>query len=219
MFHRKIDFFGKLNSLSQVLLKLTCPGVPDLYQGAELWDFSLVDPDNRRPVDYNLRRRFLNLLKENWREDFQPHESQVFFERLFGDHHSQGAKLFLIWRTLNFRRMHEELFRDGKYIPLSVSGTKCEHVCAFARELQDDAVVVIAPRLIFGLTGGVARLPLGKDVWKDTMLEIPDIARGEQYRDVFTGVIVKAPCDGQHSTIAIAEMLRLFPAALLRRER
>jgi (1->4)-alpha-D-glucan 1-alpha-D-glucosylmutase len=217
-FHQKIDFFGKLNSLSQVLLKLTCPGLPDLYQGTELWDFSMVDPDNRRLVDYNLRRRLLNSLKEAWHDDLEPRGLQAFFARLFSDGDSQAAKLFLIWRTLNFRRTHEELFRDGEYIPLSVSGAKHEHVCAFARELHGEAVLVVAPRLLFGLTSGVESLPLAKEVWKDTAVEIPKLVQGEQYRDVFTGVIVGAKGDGPHTAIAIAEMLKLFPVALMMRK-
>jgi (1->4)-alpha-D-glucan 1-alpha-D-glucosylmutase len=178
----------------------------------------MVDPDNRRLVDYNLRRRLLNSLKEARHDDLEPRDLQAFFARLFSDRNSQAAKLFLIWRTLNFRRTHEELFRDGEYIPLSVSGAKREHVCAFARELHGEAVLVVVPRLLFGLTSGVENLPLAKEVWKDTAVEIPKLVQGEQYRDVFTGVIVGAKGDGPHTTIAIAEMLKLFPVALMMRK-
>jgi (1->4)-alpha-D-glucan 1-alpha-D-glucosylmutase len=217
-FHQIIDFFGKLNSLSQVLLKLTCPGLPDLYQGTELWDFNMVDPDNRRPVDYDLRRRLLDLLKERWRDDFKQPDSRAFFSWLFNHRHSQGAKLFLIWRTLNFRRAHEELFRDGEYIPLSISGTKCQHVCAFARQLHGEAIVVVVPRLLFSLTNGVENFPFGREMWKDTAVEIPHLIRGKEYRDVLTGGSVKPAGNGRHSAIAMSDMLKLFPVALLTRE-
>jgi (1->4)-alpha-D-glucan 1-alpha-D-glucosylmutase len=210
-FHEKINFFGKLNSLSQVLLKMTCPGVPDFYQGTELWDFSFVDPDNRRLVDYQLRRELLQKLKKLWHGDFEPPDSQVF-TRFFDSDYSRAAKLFLIWRTLNFRLVHEKLFRDGKYIPLSVSGAKRDHVCAFARESRGQVIISVVPRLVFSLMSGAPHLPLGTELWLDTALEIPEPLRAPQYRDVFTGNTISLSADGP---ALVGSVLKLFPVALL----
>lgn len=160
-FHSRVAFFGRYNSLSQVLLKIACPGVPDFYQGTELWDFNLVDPDNRRPVDYTLRRELLAKVKRG-----QPEES----------------KLFVIWRALRFRSENRELFDQGNYVPIT-AGT--EHVCAFAREWKERRIVVVAPRLIYTLRGGKRVAPVG-EVWNDATLE----TEVENYRNVFTGQTV-----------------------------
>ena len=154
----------------------------------------------------------------SWRGSVLGFRVFSFFSWLFNHRHSQGAKLFLIWRTLNFRRAHEELFRDGEYIPLSISGTKCQHVCAFARQLHGEAIVVVVPRLLFSLTNGVENFPFGREMWKDTAVEIPHLIRGKEYRDVLTGGSVKPAGNGRHSAIAMSDMLKLFPVALLTRE-
>ncbi|MFW5997941.1 MAG: malto-oligosyltrehalose synthase [Desulfovermiculus sp.] len=147
---REIEYAGYINSLSQTLLKLTCPGVPDLYQGTELWDFSLVDPDNRRPVDYALRR---NLLSEV--EDLS---LQHIMNRI-----SEGLpKLWLVRQALHLRRRMPETFGPaGSYEPLSVQGAKAAHVLAFVRGGQ---AVSIVPRLPLSLDG----------MWEDTMVSLPE---------------------------------------------
>ncbi|HKQ37594.1 MAG TPA: malto-oligosyltrehalose synthase [Verrucomicrobiae bacterium] len=179
-FQSRVAFFGHYNSLSQVLLKMTSPGVPDFYQGTELWDFNLVDPDNRRPVDYKLRNELLLKLKRNTPEE---------------------SKLFVIWRTLQFRNENRELFEKGDYVPI---GATIANVCAFARKQEDRTVIVIAPRLISNLCGGKLAAPLGA-VWKDATLGIE--AAGLQ--NLFTGEIV--------SSNRLSEILKTFPIALLAR--
>jgi (1->4)-alpha-D-glucan 1-alpha-D-glucosylmutase len=147
---REIEYAGYINSLSQTLLKLTCPGVPDLYQGTELWDFSLVDPDNRRPVDYTLRR---NLLSE-----IDHLSLQQIMDRI-----SEGLpKLLLVRQALHLRRKMPDIFGPaGSYEPLQVKGGKAEHVLAFAR---GGRAVSILPRLPFSLGGK----------WEDTMITLPE---------------------------------------------
>src|SRR5260370_15955996 len=108
LFHRKVAFFGLFNSLAQIVLKMTAPGVPDIYQGTELWDYSLVDPDNRRPVDYQARRRLLADLRGQLERD--PLDVTAFLRGLLQNYQTGQIKLYLIWRILEFRRVHRPLF-------------------------------------------------------------------------------------------------------------
>jgi (1->4)-alpha-D-glucan 1-alpha-D-glucosylmutase len=134
---------GYLNSLAQTLLKLTAPGVPDIYQGNELWDFSLVDPDNRRPVDYELRRR---LLAEVQAEAAAPNRAPRLVAALSENIEDGRAKLYLTWRTLELRRAQRALFDEGTYLPLEIRGPEQEHVCAFARQHGGRTLVVAVGR-------------------------------------------------------------------------
>ena len=154
---------GRLNSLAQTLLKLTAPGIPDIYQGTELWDLSLVDPDNRRPVDFTLRRQ---LLKE-----LEALTSEAILARM-----DEGVpKLWVIRQALQLRRRRSALFgADGSYRPLTAKGTKAEHVVAY---LRGDAVAAVTPRLIMGLQGD----------WEDTVLGLPE----GRWVNVLTGDDVK----------------------------
>ncbi len=160
---------GAINSLSQTLLKLTSPGVPDIYQGNEVWDLSLVDPDNRRPVDYDLRRSLLESMA-----GIEP-------EALMASWPDGRIKMFLTQRLLRFRREHPQVFDQGSYVPLKVSGTFAECVVSFARQFEDKAIVVIAPRL----SSRVGFPPLG-DKWQDTFVEIPGDTPAHTVRSIFT---------------------------------
>ncbi len=144
-FQRQVARFGMWNSLSQTLLKLTCPGVPDIYQGNEIWDFSLVDPDNRRPVDYECRQRAFETLPQPGASN-----SEVL-RRLLETPEDGRIKLHLTSRTLCFRRQHADLFREGEYLVLGVAGPKADKVLAFARKYKDATAVIIVPRLVAGL--------------------------------------------------------------------
>jgi (1->4)-alpha-D-glucan 1-alpha-D-glucosylmutase len=175
---RDIAAFGAMNSLAQTVLKLTVPGVPDIYQGTEMWDLSLVDPDNRRPVDYDLRRRLLAALKtgnapdpaalmESWRDG--------------------RIKLYLTWKLLALRRARPDLFLSGSYLPLEVEGEKAGHVLAFLRRCGAETLLVVVPRLVFSLLRGEARPPLRPEVWGDTALRLPADLPDAGFRDALTG--------------------------------
>ena len=144
--------FGLYNALSQLLLKLASPGVPDIYQGQELWNFSLVDPDNRRPVDFALRRKLLAELQCEVSRG--PAARLALARRLAADPADPRLKLFVTWQTLQFRREHDELLRWGTYLPLSVTGCAANHICAYARQSANDSAspatnaIVIVPRLL-----------------------------------------------------------------------
>jgi (1->4)-alpha-D-glucan 1-alpha-D-glucosylmutase len=212
-FQRRVAYFGQWNSLSQVLLKLTCPGVPDFYQGTELWDFSLVDPDNRRPVDYPQRRAMLAELKE--KGEASGGALLPLARNLLETSWDGRIKLYLIYRTLNFRRENPELFADGTYLPLEAGGEKKDHVIAFSRGYGRREILVAVPRLVAGLTGGEERAPLGKGVWGDTRLLRESQDPGQTYRNLLTGEMISAGAAGKASGLGLAEIFAAFPVALL----
>jgi (1->4)-alpha-D-glucan 1-alpha-D-glucosylmutase len=215
-FQRRVGYFARFNSLSQVLLKLTSPGVPDLYQGTELWDFSLVDPDNRRPVDYGQRQAFLQDLKT--RVEKSPRDLIPLVQELLEQSQDGRIKLYLIFRTLNFRRAHPRLFAEGSYLPLEAQGEKSEHVCAFARLLDKEGIIVVVPRLVVGLTGGKEEPPIGEEIWGDTRLALPQEWMGHRVRNLFTGEEWSTGKKGEDPGIPLSQVFRTFPVALLERE-
>jgi (1->4)-alpha-D-glucan 1-alpha-D-glucosylmutase len=204
--------YGCLNSLSQVLLKLTSPGVPDLYQGTEVWDFSLVDPDNRRPVDYGRRAAMLKTLVDTFAEARNPARAA----RALLDQWTDGrVKLWLNWRILAWRARHAAWFETTSYIPLAVRGLQKKHVCAFARAHRDGWLLSIAPRLCVALTNAQAGWPLGEAVWRDTALVLPSTAP-MQWKNVLTGASCAAESDGNAGArLSVASVLDAFPVALL----
>ena len=213
--NRRIAPFGLLNGLSQVLLKLTAPGVPDIYQGNETWEFSLVDPDNRRPVDYGARRRLLEALGSGGSRD-------ALARKLADDVTDPRCKLFLHVRVLDFRRRHPVLFEHGQYLPLRVSGLRAAHLCAYARRLEGMLAIVLAPRLYLKLMGSSGSLtgedrfrpPLGEEVWQDTAVHLPS-GLDAPLRGVLDGANVpQVSCDGRPA-IHAAAALSSFPVALL----
>jgi (1->4)-alpha-D-glucan 1-alpha-D-glucosylmutase len=201
-----VKFFGAMNSLTQTLLKLTCPGVPDTYQGQELWDFSLVDPDNRRPVNFELRSQLLESLQSQNNEN-----TPGLIQSLLQSYQDGCIKLWLTQRMLNFRRECRELFNEGHYIPLRPHGSKEENVVAFARTHAGQFVIVAAPRLSYSLMKGVESAPVGH-AWNDTSLLLDPEFTAPEVRNVFTGERV-AVRNG-HSLLC-REVFAHLPFALL----
>jgi (1->4)-alpha-D-glucan 1-alpha-D-glucosylmutase len=210
-FQKRIAFFGYFNSLAQLLLKLTSPGVSDLYQGCELWSYVLVDPDNRQPVDYELRKRLLAELRA--REEQAGGDLLPLASELVGSLADGRVKLYVTSRGLRFRRAHGLLFLDGNYEPLEAEGEQAAHVCAFRRSLGEEAVVAAVPRLVVGLTGGSERPPLGAEVWSATQLVLPPEDAGRSYRNLFTGEVWTV----EGASLPMAAVLGHFPVALLER--
>ena len=198
---------GLLNSLSQTLLKICAPGVPDFFQGTELWAFTLVDPDNRRPVDYELRRAHLASLREAGDGD-----ATEFAHRLLEQPEDGRVKMYVASRALGFRRAHAALFSQGTYTPLRAAGRRAESVVAFAREHDASAAIVVAGRFFTRLgVGRSGALSLGREAWRDTTLELG--ALGGRFRDVFTG----REFDARDGTLRVADVLSPLPVALLER--
>jgi (1->4)-alpha-D-glucan 1-alpha-D-glucosylmutase len=212
-FQKRIAHFGLLNSLSQVLLKIASPGVPDTYQGTELWDFSLVDPDNRRPVDYDLRRRLLCELKAQTAEVGT--NLAEFARRLAETKEDGRVKLYVTWRALHARRDHPGLFTTGDYLPAEAVGSRGDHVCAFVRRAEGAVAVAAAPRLMTRLVAQTGELPVGAAVWEDTQLLLPGVEPGRRLRNVFTGEEVVVREREGKSMVAAADVFANFPVALM----
>jgi (1->4)-alpha-D-glucan 1-alpha-D-glucosylmutase len=191
---KEIARLGAVNSLAQILLKLTSPGVPDIYQGNEIWDYSLVDPDNRRPVDYKRRRGMLESLATANAQD------------LMRDWADGRIKMFLTQRVSQFRRKHIELFHHGEYLPLTPSGTLAECCVSFARELEDQWIIVIAPRL----SSHVGFPPIGES-WKDTLVDFPETLPLAHAHDLFTC----RPIPVQDRRVKLADALSILPFAVI----
>jgi (1->4)-alpha-D-glucan 1-alpha-D-glucosylmutase len=212
VFQAMVSRYGMFNSLSQTLLKIAAPGVPDFYQGTEVWDFSLVDPDNRRPVDYGRRRQLQAELRERETRDGR----RRLARELTADMADGEIKLFLISGALNYRRDNREVFENGEYIPLAGFGPASDHICAFARRSPERAVITVVPRLLAGLVRP-DELPLGREVWRDTVLGVPFEAEGGTYRNIFTGEVMAVSRDRGVSVLSLAEAFASFPLALLER--
>jgi (1->4)-alpha-D-glucan 1-alpha-D-glucosylmutase len=188
-----------------VLLKLASPGVPDIYQGNEIWDFSLVDPDNRRPVDYERR---ISLLGELQAAAQDPERLPEALRAFWRDPHDGRAKLYLTWRALQCRAALPEVFERGAYVPLEAAGERADHVCAFARAHEGRTVVVAVGRWFTRLERRDPVLPVFD--WGDTRVSLPLSGRCE---DVLTGERRAVGSPGE--AVRVAELFAGFPVALL----
>lgn len=210
-FHQLIAACGMFNSLSQTLLKMTSPGFPDFYQGSELWDLRLVDPDNRRPVDYGLRKALL----ESIRETEAAEGSLRLCEKLVSSRHDGAIKLYLIYKALNFRREKVRLFDAGRYLPLETWGTRKEHLCVFERSFDMDTVIVAVPRFFTSMLKGPVEFPFGENIWMDTGITVPFDPAGSRYLNIFTGETVSSAPRGEETVLQAGDVLKVFPVALL----
>ena len=191
-FFKRIGRVGIINSLAQTLLKLTAPGVPDTYQGTELWDLSLVDPDNRRPVDYPARIKALSNMPP--------------IPTLLETAEDGRVKLAVTRSSLRLRRSRAALFEHGRYIPVTATGTYAAKIFVFARQFEHQAVIVVVPRLVADMMGADPKWPIG-DLWKDTRLSLPTALKGFEFQNRFGG----STCH----TLDISELFSSVPLALL----
>jgi (1->4)-alpha-D-glucan 1-alpha-D-glucosylmutase len=193
---RSIAVPGALNGLAQTLLRMTVPGVPDLYQGNDFWDFSLVDPDNRRPVDYASRQQALQ----------QPND----LPELLANWRDGRIKQTLIARTLGLRAEHAELFRRGTYQPLEVLGSEAHRVLGFVREREGKRAIVIVPIRCAELLENSAEPRIHAPLWGDTRVRLPFTVPDEHLKGLFSGVAVT-----QHRELLISAALGDFPVNLI----
>jgi (1->4)-alpha-D-glucan 1-alpha-D-glucosylmutase len=207
-FAEKIAFYGMINSLSRTVLKMLAPGVPDFYQGTELWDFSFVDPDNRRAVDYERRKAILADIKARESENL----AQLLDELLAGWKDGR-VKLYLTYKTLNFRRQRRELFLEGEYAALEARGDLQEHVCAFARRRGAEWVVVVVPRLMAGLATS-SSMQSFRQVWGSAAISLPDAAP-RNWRNVLTGERLESAREAQGHGLPLRYLFAQLPVALL----
>jgi (1->4)-alpha-D-glucan 1-alpha-D-glucosylmutase len=185
---------------------LASPGNPDIYQGTELWDFSLVDPDNRRPVDYAMREKLLTELDRR----AEAGDLAGLCANLLENYQDGRIKMWATMQALRLRRDRRDLFQLGRYRPLHATGAKQRHVVAFAREHLRQVAIVAVPRLSYTLAGGAMRAPLDA-LWEATELPVPP-RTAEFLENIFTGEQVKVSAQRK---LLCSEVFAHFPAALL----
>jgi (1->4)-alpha-D-glucan 1-alpha-D-glucosylmutase len=207
-FHPRIAAPGLVNALAQLALKIGSPGVPDFYQGTEMWDFSLVDPDNRRPVDFELRARYLDDVDRA----FDTGLDRVDLSAWAID---GRLKLLVTAAGLRLRRRHPDLFLRGVYLPLVAECPVRGDCIAFARTHGDDAAIVVAPRLCLGLYSPDRPMPLGGDAWKTSRIMLPQALRERVFRNVVTGQQLSATHVGETAWLFVGELFERLPVAML----
>jgi (1->4)-alpha-D-glucan 1-alpha-D-glucosylmutase len=212
-FQSRVSHHGLLNSLAQTVLRLASPGVPDTYQGTELWDLSLVDPDNRRPVDYGRRKEILAELRSA--AESAGDDRRALAGGLVAAREDGRVKLYVTWLGLRCRREHPGLFSAGEYLPVSAGGPQARHVFAFVRRAGGEVALAAVPRLPLRLLSEAGRLPLGEEVWQGTRLELPELGAGLAWRNVFTGEVLSPTEEGGTPGLKAAAVFAHFPVALL----
>jgi len=206
-FQEQVAFYGMLNSLGQTLLKITCPGVPDFYQGAELWDYRLVDPDNRGPVDFAERIALLARMKATGKN-----ESIEVVQELVRKWTDGSIKLYCIWKALAFRKKNAALFSDGQFEPVTATGGRAENVLGFLRKQERNWALIIVPRWL-GKTNAQFAWN-GKDsYWDDTHIRLsPDAP--DAWRNIFTGEEIEVETRNDQRVLALHDLVGYFPVGL-----
>jgi len=207
---RAVAWFGALNSLTLTLLKFTSPGVPDVYQGNEVMDLSLVDPDNRRPVDFVKRERWLDEMQPQF-DDSDDTRAAAALAALVAAPHDGRAKLWFTARLLDFRRRAPELCELGDYTALAARGARAAHVVAYRRQLGESSVLVLAGRLFAQLGQAAGETPVGLAAWEDTCVPASGLRDGERLVNALNGEVVTV----EDGLIRLADAFRTVPAAAL----
>jgi len=203
-FQKQIAFFGSLNSLGQLLVKITSPGIPDFYQGTELWDLSLVDPDNRRPVDFQKREMYINELMQG---EFL--STSHLLAELLKSWKDGRVKLYITQKSMRFRGENTTIFQNGEYLPVQVSADMWEHIYAFCRCRGKEWTLTVVPRLTTKLVPA-DKFPLGQ-VWGQSQLLLPQNAPRNWHN-----ILTKEEIDTQEGKgLAVSEVLRTCPVALM----
>jgi (1->4)-alpha-D-glucan 1-alpha-D-glucosylmutase len=211
-FQRQVAELGIYNSLAQLLVKITAPGIPDFYQGTELWDLSLVDPDNRRPVDYARRRQLL--------DEIERCQDPALVEMLLEKRVDGRVKLLVIARALKTRNERAHAFQAGSYVALQTTGARGQCLFAFARRHQDTMAITCVPRLVATLAGDTGHPPVGRAVWGDTRIQLPGATEAgapmpRAFRDAITGTRLPVETHRDAAHLEAAAVLDRFPVALL----
>jgi (1->4)-alpha-D-glucan 1-alpha-D-glucosylmutase len=214
-FIERVARAGVVNSLAQLVLKLTSPGVPDFYQGTELWDLNLADPDNRRPVDFDHRLRLLDSIEPLTEVSTQgdPDRARRVGE-LLTCWPDARIKMFATTCGLRLRRSDPDLFLRAEYVPLETQVTVSGGIVAFARTLDDRALITIAPRLTASLPSETQPFPVG-ECWRTSRVLVPETLADRSYRNIFTGEELRPTRTATESWLFAGEALRVLPVAIL----
>lgn len=210
-FQQRLAGYGIYNSLSQVLIKTLAPGVPDFYQGTELWDFSLVDPDNRQPVDYPLRQQRLAELHH-----LQKSTTPLDLVRTLLQNAENGLiKMYLTTTALHVRKRNPKLFLEGSYLPLEAGGEHADHVCGFIRQNHTDFCLTVFPRFLTSLIPDPSIRPVGESVWGQTWITLPSEIPSQSFRNILTQEIVTPQNLHDMLGLPLGTLFQHFPFALL----
>jgi (1->4)-alpha-D-glucan 1-alpha-D-glucosylmutase len=207
-FESSIAYHGMLNGISQALLKIVSPGLPDFYQGSELWDLRVVDPDNRQPVDFDRRKTLLAAIKSSGGSP-----SAEFLEQITRNWRDARVKLYLIWKALAFRRDNAALFCQSDFTALPSSGRRAENVAAFARHYNGSWTMAIVPRWLNRPTAHTACASEPK-FWANTEISIP-AAGPTNWQSVLTAEQFTTVNRKRKQSLLVSEVFRNFPVALL----
>jgi (1->4)-alpha-D-glucan 1-alpha-D-glucosylmutase len=215
-FQQRIALLGAVNSLAQLVIKAGAPGVPDFYQGTEMWDFSLVDPDNRRPVDFERRCAALN--EADALLATAPPARQAAIRQWLDNWADGKIKLLVTAAALRLRRALPDVFLGGGYTPLTTEVTVPAGAVAFARQAESggDAVLIMTPRLCSRLVPDDRQAPLGGECWKTSRVMLPEALRERTFRDVVTGAEIRPTAAGDSAWIFLGEAFQTLPVAILR---
>ena len=210
---RRVARVGMINGLAQVALKVGSPGVPDFYQGSELWDLSLVDPDNRRPVDFERRRRVLDSLEVLL--GLPPAERTPAVAELMTGWEDGRIKMLVTTAGLRLRRDWPDVFLSGRYIPLVTDVTVPSGLLAFARMVDDRAALFVAPRLTSPLVAAAGPVPLGGDAWKTSRIILPPELHGRAFHHQVTGAELRPTRAVDEEWIFVGQIFETVPVGIL----
>jgi (1->4)-alpha-D-glucan 1-alpha-D-glucosylmutase len=206
-FATRIALPGMINSLAQTVLKLTIPGIPDIYQGCEFWDLNLVDPDNRCPVDFKRRSAALD-------SGPRPAATRAAVAAMLEHWHDGNIKLYVTAALLAERHRRPLLFNDGAYTALKVTGERADNVIGFTRTKNEAAIAVAVPRLVARLGAKDERMPV-RDAWTDSAVVCPPMLAGRRWTDVFTGEVVALHGEGRDHVWKARDLFADLPIAVL----
>ncbi|MDX2348353.1 MAG: malto-oligosyltrehalose synthase, partial [Nitrospirota bacterium] len=210
-FQSRIASYGIYNSLAQVLIKTLAPGIPDFYQGTELWDLSLVDPDNRGLVDYGLYQKRLAEL-----QDLQKKFNPIELIKILFQHAENGLiKMYVTLTALHYRKTHSSLLLNGSYRALDAQGKRAKHICGFLRQDINTVGLIVWPRFLTQLIPDPTTLPVGESVWEETSITLPSDLGAQSFRNVFSQEIVSPQKDSDMVGLPVAKLFSHFPFALL----
>ena len=208
-FQKKVAYFGMVNGLSQTLLKIAAPGVPDFYQGSELWDLRLVDPDNRGPIAFDKRAAALHSIANSDAAD-----SGQALRDLIEHWHDGRIKLYLIWKAIRFRRDHADLFRDGEFVPLQSAGSYSSNVTAFLRRQGTSWALAAVPRWL-------SQVPAkwkGEFNWGDTKIMLPSDSPAH-WNNILTRTTLASKNEAAGPHVMVNDLFQKFPVAFFNAER
>ncbi len=203
-----------INGLAQALLKMTAPGVPDFFQGSELWDLRLVDPDNRQPVDFAARQALLQNLAPAPPAKMSPSSREQIESWNDGQ-----IKLWLIRNTLQFRNAHPALFAEGQFLPAEVRGPNAENIVAFFRRLENAWALVVVPRWLAKTLSVAGPPPVGSvlpqiaEIFRDTQIVLPPTAP-QRWHSVLDGATASAATSQTSWILPVNDLLSDFPLAI-----